>query len=293
MAVFDDGGDLERDLGLLNRSGTDRRTFLLGLIAGAAAVACADAGTLGTDDGTGSDDTSGDDDDDTTDGTTSDDAFPAETDGVIDGECVEIPEETAGPYPGDGSNGPNALSLDDIVRSDIRQSVGDASGIAEGVPLRLRFRLVDQSGGCTPLSGRAIYAWHCDADGDYSMYSAAVADENFLRGVQETDEDGVVEFVTIFPGCYAGRWPHVHFEVYPSLAQATRAANKVATSQLAFPKAPCAAVYAEDGYSNSAQNLDQISLGSDNVFSDGVDQQLATVSGSVEDGFVAELLVAI
>ena len=27
-------------------------------------------------------------------------------------------------------------------------------------------------------------------DGNYSLYSEAVADENYLRGVQETDADG-------------------------------------------------------------------------------------------------------
>ena len=47
---------------------------------------------------------------------------------VADGE---IPEETAGPYPGDGSNGPNVLAESGVVRSDITTSFGDASGVAE------------------------------------------------------------------------------------------------------------------------------------------------------------------
>src|SRR4051812_8868074 len=49
--------------------------------------------------------------------------------------CAKIPEETQGPYPGDGSNGANALAISGIVRSDIRSSIGGASGVADGVPL--------------------------------------------------------------------------------------------------------------------------------------------------------------
>lgn len=42
--------------------------------------------------------------------------------------CEEIPEEPAGPYPGDGSNGPNVLTESGIVRSDIRSSFGSSAG---------------------------------------------------------------------------------------------------------------------------------------------------------------------
>ena len=56
-------------------------------------------------------------------------------------------------------------------------------------------------------------------------YSSRVTNENYLRGVQESDVDGVLRFETIFPGCYPGRWPHIHFEVYPSLADATSVSN--------------------------------------------------------------------
>ncbi len=99
-------------------------------------------------------------------------------------------------------------------------------------------------------------------------------DENYLRGVQEADADGEVTFTTIFPACYSGRWPHIHFEVYPSLAKATNSANKIATSQIALPEDACNAVYATAGYEQSVQNMSQVSLDSDNVFSDGYDLQL-------------------
>ena len=102
------------------------------------------------------------------------------------------------------------------------------------------------------LAGAAVYVWHCDRDGEYSMYSDAVGDENYLRGVQEADEDGVVEFTSIFPACYAGRWPHIHFEVYPSLAEATSAGSKLRTSQIAIPQDVCEEVYGgAEGYEQS------------------------------------------
>ena len=141
-------------------------------------------------------------------------------------DCSSIPEETAGPYPGDGSNGVNALVLSGIVRSDLRSSIAGATAMAEGVPLRVRLTLVDRASGCEPIAGYAVYLWQCDRDGNYSMYSTAVVNQNYLRGVQQTDNDGMVEFVTIFPGCYAGRWPHLHFEIYPSLAAAVSTGSR-------------------------------------------------------------------
>src|SRR5438093_158052 len=213
--------------------------------------------------------------------------------------CAVIPEETAGPYPGDGSNQSsgstsNVLTLSGIVRSDIRTSVGDASGTAAGVPMTITLTLVNASSSCASLAGYAIYLWHCNRDGKYSLYSSGITGENYLRGVQVTDGNGQVTFTTIFPACYSGRWPHIHFEVYPSLAQATGYANKVKTSQMAMPADVCSEVYANaTGYSASVANLAQISLASDNVFSDGTTYEMATVTGNVTDGYAATLTVGI
>ena len=207
--------------------------------------------------------------------------------------CSLIPPETAGPYPGDGTNGPDALGLSGIVRRDIRSSVAGASGIAQGVPLNVELTIVDARSGCAPLEGYAVYAWHCDRDGNYSMYSAPVANENYLRGVQVSDASGLVFFDTVFPGCYSGRWPHVHFEVYSSLTLASNGRSAAVTSQLAFPEDACDEAYATSGYEASVQNLGRISLASDNVFSDGVGLQLATMEGAVATGFVARLTVPV
>ena len=134
--------------------------------------------------------------------------------------------------------------------------------------------ILDFANDKSPLAGAAVYLWHCDREGRYSLYSEGVTDENYLRGVQETDDDGLVRFTSIFPACYSGRWPHIHFEVYPSLAKATNSANKIATSQMALPEDTCKAVYAPSGYEQSVQNLSRVSLDSDNVFSDGYDLQM-------------------
>jgi protocatechuate 3,4-dioxygenase beta subunit len=206
----------------------------------------------------------------------------------------EIPEETGGPYPADGSNGPDVLTESGVVRSNITSSFGDASGVAEGVPVTVNLTVYDLNGDdATPLAGAAIYLWHCDRDGNYSLYSDAAANENYLRGVQEAADDGTLSFTTIFPACYSGRWPHMHFEVYESLDSATQGTGKLRTSQLALPQDVCESVYATEGYEASVSNLAGVSLDSDMVFSDGYSLQMAKLTGSVEDGYVATLNVPV
>lgn len=197
----------------------------------------------------------------------------------------ELPEETGGPFPGDGSNGANVLNQSGIVRRDITSSFGPSTTKAEGVPLSITMTINDYANNKAPLGGGAVYVWHCDREGRYSLYSQGVTGENYLRGVQETDGKGQVKFTTIFPACYSGRWPHIHFEVYPSLAKATNSANKIATSQMALPEATCKAVYATSGYEQSLSNMGRVSLDSDNVFRDGYDLQMPTVTGDPSSGY--------
>jgi protocatechuate 3,4-dioxygenase beta subunit len=199
-----------------------------------------------------------------------------------------VPEETAGPFPGDGSNGVNVLNQSGIVRSDIRSSFGSASGTAKGVPMTLRMTIVDVATK-QPMEGAAVYVWHCDNDGNYSLYSQAAADQNYLRGVQVTGADGLVTFTSIYPACYSGRWPHIHYEVYPSVDAITDAGNKIATSQLAMPDDVNKTVFATDLYSESAANYDGMSLADDNVFSDGTTGEEPTVTGDVTEGYKVEI----
>jgi protocatechuate 3,4-dioxygenase beta subunit len=280
---------LAEDLERMLTTQCDRRQTLRRLLAGAAALplaACggssSDASTLASSTSTGSSGTTG-----TGTGT-----------GTSTGTCAVIPEETGGPYPGDGTNSngsgiANALALSGIVRSDIRTSVAPGSATAAGIPTTLKLQIVNVGASCASAAGAAIYLWHCDRDGNYSMYASGLTKENYLRGVQEADSTGLATFTTILPGCYAGRMPHIHFEVYPSLAKATSAANRIKTSQFTFPMATLNEAYAASGYSASARNLAGISYATDNVFSDGTSLQMASVSGDPVNGYVVTLTIAV
>ena len=279
-------GDLQADLHTLLHAAASRRRSLRWLFAGAASVplyGCGGGSGAGADLGITP----------VTATTTSTTTTPA-----AGAACSVIPEETGGPYPADGTNTvngklANALALSGIVRKDIRWSFAGAEGVAMGVPLTIRLKLVNVAASCGTATGAAVYLWHCDRDGNYSMYPGAIQAENYLRGVQEADADGVVTFTTIFPGCYDGRMPHVHFEVYPVLARATSAANRVKTSQFTFPLATLNTVYTASGYSASVANLARISYATDNVFGDGTSLQMASMSGDIVNGYVAELTVGV
>jgi protocatechuate 3,4-dioxygenase beta subunit len=215
--------------------------------------------------------------------------------------CVGDASETGGPFPGDGSNNApgntsNILSESGVVRSDIRTSFGTSTNAAAGIPLTLRIKLGDANNACAALPGYAIYVWQATLDGKYSLYTDP--DENYLRGVQVADADGYVTFTTIFPGCYDGRWPHIHFEIYKNLDAATDHRNAVLTSQFALPSATCDEVYDQvAGYEASVAAFARISIARDMVFSDNSEDQMAmmtpSVTGNITDGYVAEVTVGI
>jgi len=219
------------------------------------------------------------------------------------GVCIANASETNGPFPSDGSNSvngmdSNVLQESGVVRSDIRPSFGSSTGTAEGVPLMLTLKVLNSNNSCAALSGYAVYLWHCTRDGMYSLYSGAVQDQNYLRGVQVTDTNGELTISTIFPGCYAGRYPHIHFEVYPSLSMATLYTNRVLTSQLAFERDVCSTIYqGAPGYSASLDNLAGVTLANDGVFGDNsaaqMAQMTAAVTGSVSVGYTGSIVVGV
>lgn len=267
--------DLERILAMK----TDRRASLRWLLTGAASASLLPLMACGG----GNGDTS----------TTS---TSSSTDSTSTGTCAVIPEETGGPYPGDGTNSNasgivNVLTMSGIVRPDIRSSINGASGTAVGIPLTIKLKINNAKNSCASAAGFAVYLWHCDRDGNYSLYSSGITNQNYLRGVQEADASGELSFTTIVPGCYSGRIPHVHFEVYPSLAKSTSAQNRVKTSQFTFPMSMLNEAYTNSGYSTSVRNLAQISYATDNVFSDGTSLQMVSVTGNATDGYVATLTV--
>jgi protocatechuate 3,4-dioxygenase beta subunit len=205
-----------------------------------------------------------------------------------------IPEEPEGPYPADGSNGPNALIQNGIHRKDITSSFDTSiPTTAEGVPMTVRLTVTDHQNGGAPFNGAAVYLWQANRDGDYSMYGQNLADVNYLRGVQVALADGVVEFTSIFPGAEVGRWPHLNVAVYSDIQHATDGGEKLRTTQIALPKEACEAVYASPGYEQSKDRLVQVSLDTDPVFQDGYSLELARATGSVDDGYRVDIAIPV
>lgn len=197
------------------------------------------------------------------------------------GSCTLIPTETIGPFPLS-----TLLDSSSVLRENIAE---DKTGIA----LQVKLKLVNVNDNCTPVSGY-VYIWHCDKDGLYSGYSqnnnAGQAGKTYCRGVQYTDTSGVAHFTTIYPGWYAGRITHIHFQIF--LTNYGSTARSTAISQMAFPAETTQAVYETSLYTKG-QNTSVTSFVADGIFSDGVEYQLATISGNVTDGLIAELEVGL
>ena len=156
-----------------------------------------------------------------------------------------------------------------------------------GLPLTLRLTLVNVSTGCTPIAGYNIEVWQCDAAGNYSEYQQPGFNgtgQTFLRGVQTTDSGGVVTFNTIYPGWYQGRATHIHVDVF-------RGTTLVKSTQIAFPEDVTRTVYATGVYAAKGQS--PTSNSGDMVFSDGVQLELASLTGSTASGYTATLQVGI
>ena len=203
-------------------------------------------------------------------------------------ECLLDPTETEGPFPGDGSNNAhgtlaNVLKSSGIVRRDMRTNIAKTAIAAEGQAFDLEITLVNVRQACAPLAGHAIYLWHCDALGRYSIYDLPNA--SYLRAVGVTDSVGNAAFTTIFPGCYPGRYPHIHFEVYMSLERATSYKTRLLTSQMAMPADACRAIYAASKpYFASAANFTSVGVERDDVFADSTQRQIAAQTPMVTGG---------
>jgi protocatechuate 3,4-dioxygenase beta subunit len=180
--------------------------------------------------------------------------------------CVVTPSETAGPFP----------SITLPVRSDVRED-------RTGLPLTLAITVVNAGASCAPVTNASVEIWHCDAAGNYSEYGNLTS-STWLRGIQPVDGSGVARFTTIYPGWYAGRATHIHIEVFVNN-------RSVKTSQIAFPEEINSAVYATGVYAPKGQNPTKNT--NDNVFSDGVTSELATLTGSASSGYSATFQVGI
>ncbi|WP_232495054.1 intradiol ring-cleavage dioxygenase [Novosphingobium kaempferiae] len=304
----DHGHGLAEDLQAIGREMFARRRALAFMASAGTAAALAACGGDDSGSSSGSDSTSTSSGSSTSTSSTSTSSTSTSSSSTSGGTstatCIADPTETNGPYPADGTNTAsgstsNVLIQSGVVRSDIRSSFIGSTTTAAGVQLEIELQLVDVSNGCAPISGAAIYVWHCDAAGLYSLYSSGVTTQSYLRGVQVTDSDGKVKFTTIYPACYSGRWPHIHFEVFTGgLTSASTGRTASLISQLAMPAATNTAVFSGDTrYTASIANYNAVSLSSDNVFGDNTSAQIAqmtpTLSGSVTAGYTGTAVIGI
>ena len=190
--------------------------------------------------------------------------------------CAVTPSETEGPYP----DKTGMINNSAFFRRDITEG-------RSGLPLTLTLTIVSVSASCSPVTNASVEIWQCDAGGNYSEYSQPGFDgtgQTFLRGIQATDANGQVTFTTIYPGWYAGRATHIHVDVF-------RSGSLVKTTQIAFPESVTAAVYASGVYASKGQN--STTNASDMVFSDGTQNELATLTGSTASGYTATLTIGV
>ncbi|MDX2047804.1 MAG: intradiol ring-cleavage dioxygenase [Chitinophagaceae bacterium] len=182
--------------------------------------------------------------------------------------CTVSPRETRGPFP---TKTPSQLAQANI-KSD-----------RKGIAMLINLAIVDQNNNCKPLPGALVDIWHCDKDGNYSEYGnhpmqrKDFTAEHFLRGRQTADAGGQVSFLSIYPGWYHGRAPHIHLEIFNAEGKS------LLVTQLAFPeningKVYSSPLYADRGVADTSNNRDYI-------FSDSLDEQMAEIIGNVSDGF--------
>ncbi|KAK3179831.1 hypothetical protein K4F52_008748 [Lecanicillium sp. MT-2017a] len=208
--------------------------------------------------------------------------------------CLLMPEVTQGPYYVGG----------EYIREDIRES-------QEGVDITLDYQVIDVDT-CEPVPNVYVEIWHCNSTG---VYSGVVAngngdssdesniDNTFLRGIVKTDNDGVAQFQSLFPGFYTGRTNHIHVMVH---ANATEYANKTLgnevyashVGQAFFDQTLIQAVMQEYPYSDNTQsqmmNADD-SILSEEAGTDNIDPLMSysLLGDTVADGLLAWLAFGI
>ena len=184
------------------------------------------------------------------------------------GSCAVAPTETEGPFP---THTPSAY---------VRNNITDGK---TGYALTINISVTNSNASCAALAGALVDIWHCDAEGNYSEYGGSgmqatnYTSVHFLRGRQVTNAAGQVTFTSIFPGWYSGRATHIHVHVYSA------SGTSLKITQIAFPEGTGTAVAAVNGYAKGLNGY--TSNAADNVFSDGVALELATVTGSTTAGF--------
>jgi protocatechuate 3,4-dioxygenase beta subunit len=166
-------------------------------------------------------------------------------------QCVATLAKTLGP----------CHTNDVPVRSDVSEGV-------VGLPLRLSLRIVEAET-CKPIEGADVEIWHVNVQGAYSGQAARMCNDgaaaaqaaHFLRGRQVTDGDGVVSFLSVYPGWYSGRTVHVHMRILVG-------ARELLVSQLLFDDALSDIIFADHPDYRGRPGRDTTN-GDDGVFTAG------------------------
>ncbi|MDX6916826.1 intradiol ring-cleavage dioxygenase [Pectobacterium carotovorum] len=208
--------------------------------------------------------------------------------------CPLTTEQIVGPYFVDYK----------ILRRDITES-------QSGIPLLLKIKVIDGVS-CEPVENILVDIWHCNARGKYSGWSFISPDKeaatddvgtvnrtdstSFFRGIQPTDQHGVVRFTTIFPGFYAGRATHIHVAIRRPSKNPLEKEHFAFVGQLYFPEDLCRVVYNNEPY--SPRDITRVTNNEDEYFTkmNGA-QSLLTVNkvneGDFNDGFTGEIILSI
>jgi len=182
--------------------------------------------------------------------------------------CIISPTETKGPFP--------IKTPAQLVQANI---VSDRTGVALLVILTIQ----NKNTSCLPLQGALVDIWHCDKEGNYSEYGGTnmqttdYTNVHFLRGRQTTDANGQVSFISIYPGWYSSRAPHIHLEILSSTG------TSLLVTQIAFPEDISKQVYSSNLYASHGQA--DTANSTDNVFSDSLANNMGSITGNVNDGF--------
>lgn len=200
--------------------------------------------------------------------------------GSSNSSCLVSPTETAGPFP-TSIGDPAFHASTAYVRTDIIEG-------QTGVPLTVKIVVKNTNNNCAIVSGAFVEIWHCNRLGYYSefgpsnsggMQTADMTAFDFLRGKQVTDSTGTATFLSIYPGWYSGRAPHIHMHIYNAAG-----VSKLIT-QVAFTESVSSAVYASSLY--AAHGQADTSNASDNVFRDSISSNICdSLVGSVDAGYV-------
>lgn len=165
--------------------------------------------------------------------------------------CVLSPEVTEGPYYVNG----------EFVRENVIEN-------QEGVELILDAQIIDMAT-CDPVADVMLEIWHCNSTGVYSGIVAsgngvgatdpANINSTFLRGLQSSDDLGVAQFTTLFPGHYTGRTTHIHILAHfngTTFDNGTYSGGYVShVGQLFFDQDLISAVETNAPYSSNKQDL--------------------------------------